>query len=757
MRTLLIFRGAPGCGKSTFIKDHNLQNYTLSPDDIRQQLQGYVLLPDGSFGISQKNEKKVWEILFDCLERRMQNGSFTVIDATSSKATEMNKYKKLADDYKYRIFCIDMTDVPIEECKRRNSERFPLAKRVPDEAIDKMYARFATQKIPSGIKVIKPEELDSIWIKEFDLSEYKSVHVIGDIHGCYTALMNYFDAIYDDHFYIFVGDYLDRGIENVQVYKFIEENIGRKNFLFLEGNHERHIKDFGENRKSRSKVFNKVTEPELVEAGISRISARKMYHRFGQVAWFKHNNNHFLVTHGGLSRYPWAGGMELTGLCTDQFIAGVGAYGDMELCAESFSKDAELHKLAEPGENFFQVFGHRNIMDAPLIVDNHNFCLEGHVERGGELRCIEIRKNMILQTIVENDVWRPLPDMDDDEPKETVPTKSAETVEDFVSWARKNRRTVDEKKFEFGDGHVSSFNFSRSAFQKGIWNGITTRARGLFIDTDKMEVFARSYEKFFKTDEVDETKVEALKDKVKFPVTCYKKYNGYLLLAAYNPYLDDIFVASKSTIEGSFAENGREELKKELGNGWEYFKNYLKHQNVTAVFENVDFERDPHVVEPEQSGLILLDLVCNDLEFKKKSYESLFELASILGIKCKVRLAIFRNWREYYEFYDAEKKKEIPYEPTPISEQYEGYVLEDAAGFMWKLKSNYYNFWKSMRWVLGQCIKKGYIDKTSGLTTPLANDFYAFCKHYHDDPENAPRDIITARNEFYKNKEIAND
>ena len=39
MRTLLLFRGAPGCGKSTFIDSHGLRPYALSADDIRQTLR----------------------------------------------------------------------------------------------------------------------------------------------------------------------------------------------------------------------------------------------------------------------------------------------------------------------------------------------------------------------------------------------------------------------------------------------------------------------------------------------------------------------------------------------------------------------------------------------------------------------------------------------------------------------------------------------------------------------------------------------
>lgn len=190
MRTLLLFRGAPGVGKSTYIEKNGLKPYTLSADDIRLLCQSPVLMTDGSTGISQNNDNVVWKTLFTLLETRMKRGEFTVIDATNSKASEMNKYKKLCQEYRYRIFCIDMTDVPIEECKRRNKLR-PISKQVPDEVIDKMYSRFKTQNIPGGIKIIKPDELDTIFMKKIDLSDYKKIHHIGDVHGANTALKEY--------------------------------------------------------------------------------------------------------------------------------------------------------------------------------------------------------------------------------------------------------------------------------------------------------------------------------------------------------------------------------------------------------------------------------------------------------------------------------------------------------------------------------------------------------------------------------------
>ena len=127
MRTLVLLRGSAGVGKSTYIEQNGLKQYTLSADDIRLLCQSPVMQLDGSMSISQNNEKVVWDILFKLLEVRMQRGEFTVIDATNSKTSEMNNYKKLADKYRYRMFCIDFTDVPIEEYAKRNDLNFEVA------------------------------------------------------------------------------------------------------------------------------------------------------------------------------------------------------------------------------------------------------------------------------------------------------------------------------------------------------------------------------------------------------------------------------------------------------------------------------------------------------------------------------------------------------------------------------------------------------------------------------------------------------
>lgn len=410
MRVLLLLRGSAGCGKSTWIEQNGLKQYTLSADDIRLLCQSPVLQPDGTVNISQSNDKAVWKILFQLLEIRMQKGEFTVIDATNSKTSEMKRYKEMCNTYRYRIYCVDFTDIPIDEVKRRNANRDEY-KRVPDEAIDKMYARFETQQIPSGITVIKPDELDKIWMKTFDLSEYKKIHHIGDIHGCNTALQKYLSdngGIKDDEFYIFCGDYIDRGIKNADVVNFLISIKDKKNVLLLEGNHEKWLWLWANDCVGKSREFEIITKPQLEDAGIKKKDVRQLYRKLGQCAYYKYGDHIYLVTHAGLSFIP----DNLTFVATDQMIHGVGSYNDFETIAETF-----YEKMPE---NCYQIHGHRNTKQVPIRVNDRVFNLEGKVEFGGCLRCVQVDKSGIHEIEVKNEVFK-VPEV---KPEEIVATSS---------------------------------------------------------------------------------------------------------------------------------------------------------------------------------------------------------------------------------------------------------------------------------------------------------------------------------------------
>ena len=729
MRVLLLLRGSSGCGKSTWIEQNGLKPYALSADDIRLLCQSPVLQPDGTVGISQSNDKTVWKTLFNLLEIRMQKGEFTVIDATNSKTSEMNRYKQMCETYRYRMYCVDFTDIPIDEVKRRNASREEL-KRVPDEAIDKMYSRFKTQKIPSGIKVIKPNELDSIWMKLFDLSEYKKIHHIGDVHGCYTALKKYIDdngGIKDDEFYIFCGDYVDRGIENADVIKYLISIKDKKNVLMLEGNHERWLWLWANGCAGKSKEFELVTKPQLEDAKIDKKDVRQLYRKFGQCAYYKYGENIYLVTHAGLSVLP----DNLTFVATDQMIHGVGNYNDFEKIAETF-----IEKMPS---NYYQIHGHRNTKQVPIRVNDRVFNLEGRVEFGGDLRCVQLDKDGMHEVEIHNEVFK-TPEMREEQ------SVTNSSVADVIISLRANRY-IKEKKF----GNISSFNFTSKAFYDKIWDEQTTKARGLYLDTFKGKVAARAYDKFFNINERPETKFDMLQHKLQFPVTAYVKENGYLGIVSYDEYNDDLFIASKSTIDSQFAEWLKEAIYNQITEeNREKMKQYAKDNNVSFVFENVDMKNDPHIIEYPESKLYLLDIVYNQMDFAKYDYETMCDIAHQLGLTPKEKAFEIANWQDFYDWYYDILEEDYEYNGRKI----EGFVIEDSVGYMTKLKLTYYNFWKFMRSISHEAIRNGYIKKTSALTTPIANEYYAWVRKLHDvdDIDSIPKDICTLRRLFFKDK-----
>ena len=71
MRKLVILRGVMGSGKSTFIKSHNLEPYTLSSDNLRLLFSTFELGVDYKEHIPQFNNQKVWKLLFYLLEERI--------------------------------------------------------------------------------------------------------------------------------------------------------------------------------------------------------------------------------------------------------------------------------------------------------------------------------------------------------------------------------------------------------------------------------------------------------------------------------------------------------------------------------------------------------------------------------------------------------------------------------------------------------------------------------------------------------------
>lgn len=718
MRVLFCLRGIPSSGKSSFIKDNDLQPFTLSSDDYREKLGGLSLTVDGEVCRNQSVNKIVWKRFNEDLTYRLSMGETTIVDATNISLKELNKYKKLAKEYNYRMYVVDFTDVPLSVCLQRNEQReYDF---VPEEYIIKKSKQLSETVLPKSIEQISPKRAIEIIERIYDrmsMDDYDVIHVIGDIHGCGTVLNKYLDEYVDKtcrNAFIFVGDYFDRGIENDVVFKRLYKEIGNDDFILLKGNHEETIERYLRGEDMSHKHFVRKTLPQLqLKAGVTDKMLKSFCKNLRTCANFSFEEVNFLVTHGGISNCN----IPLYMLSEHDIVHGIGEYDDIEKVCESYSYFAEEQKEMF-GNKFIQIMGHRNPHHIATKVDEHNYNVNDVIEAGGDLRVVVITKNGIHCESVKNEVFSPVVRL---KKLENSPELFKDIDVEQLVEAYRQSKYVKESMYM---GRISSFNFTVDAFEDDVWNSVTTRARGMFIDTLHYNIVARSFDKFFNLGQHECSSYSTVKQTFVYPLTGYEKYDGFLGILGYDKFTDSITYHSKSTISpfGDYANLFRSKLEP-LITAKEELKNVLKTRNISLVFECVAPKEDKHIIDYKEDKVVLLKAIHNEPVYNPFANDSVLERIAGMyfnGVKVKEKVFVINNQDEFDE--TIAKWKETA--------QVEGYVIEDAIGEnMVKLKTYQYEGRKLCRNIYDYYagVSKRTIDKDIKLEYP---NFESFKERY---------------------------
>lgn len=268
--------------------------------------------------------------------------------------------------------------------------------------------------------------------------------------------------------------------------------------------------------------------------------------------------------------------------------------------------------------------------------------------------------------------------------------KMSQTMFDALS----DHALINAKTFGYYTG-ITSFAFTRKAFYDKSWDRVNTKARGLFVNNQSLEIVARSYEKFFNLGENIKHYKEALHKTLQFPLTVYLKENGFLGIVGYDSQTDQLFISSKSTPEGEFADNFRRIFyaKFSLTQQLE-IKALLRDQEASLVFEVIDPVNDPHIIEYAKENLVLLDIVARSENFQAATYPQLRAFANKFRIDYKQKVAVFETWEKFCAWLHNMEADGVL---EDAKHKIEGYVLQDSTGFQFKIKTQYYSFWKYMR------------------------------------------------------------
>lgn len=714
MRVMLVLRGAPGCGKSTFVQENNLKEFKISMDDIRVALYGYEPRVDGTLSIPQKFNKKVFEIYQKTLEERMKREEFLVVDNTHTKTRDLRILKKLCQKYQYRMFIKDFTDYSDKDkyfykLKSRNEER-TIEQHIPEDVLKNMINNLYESINELGSYNFI-DEMSEITYRKSNLDAYEKVMLLGDIHGNYYPFEEALKLADKNTAIILTGDYVDRGTENDKVIEKIYELIQQDNVFILRGNHEIWLKAHAEGRDEdiRSGVYKNYTKLEIESIPDWHKKIKEISKKLLQCFYFEFDGQDYFVSHAAISYWnPMIINYDLYDLCK----------GREDTDTQENQWNVDGHKNNYP----WQIHGHIN-SKAGMLQNELVFNLNSDIEFGGRMPVLILEKGKLPEIKIITDDHN---------------YSESERDKKIINLMRQSRN-INIKDL----GHnIQSYNFKPEVFREKDWDHLTTKARGLFYSKEKEAIVARGYDKFFNygelSDKLEDLDIDDIsyeeewllqekewleinRDKIKFPVDAYEKSNGFLGIVSLVD--ENLLFCSKSNAimeYDVFSEDDTSmyypRIVRDILKNKDKVKNVLKNLNkenetYSLVFEVIDPVRDPHIVEYSEQKLVLLDVIKNNArKTNKLPYKDVKLIAEAIGEEVKKHLYRFEDFEEMINFIKKYKEEKL---------YAEGLVFEDQNGFMFKLKTDWYTNRKRERSRLQSRIKLLKIQKNKRNDIPL--------------------------------------
>ena len=719
MRIVYFLSAMPGTGKSTFIREHGLDAHSLSLDAIRHIYAGSATDMDGRLVLSNNREDLVFGKFMEALELRLQMGGVLFIDNLNQDQKAIDSYMELLTkfDYDYRVVQFPLQ--PVEFYYARNEQREPY-KRLPKEAIDRNYVLFTNASFDDRTKIITPEEAIK-FVKAspedliVDLSAYKKIHYIGDLQGSFYPLKRYFElegGFKKDEFYIFVGDYLDRGIENDKCLHFVRKYMEYPNVLILAGNHEKHMYNYSHDIYTPPDEFMKNTLPQLEKAGFTKDDMKELYRKMHLFSFVQYNGKKIMTTHAGLTAVP-----EFPRLLTsDEYMRGYGPYSyDVDGKFNEQNKDNEWH----------QVHGHRNQHKLDFNSYAKSFALEADVEYGGSLPVLRVSREGFNGIYITNKVFNKEEVLKIEkesgmfgvtEPESTVANFLTRKVDGHKTGVallqdlRSNKLLVET--VSISKPHLSTFNFKDDVVGQ-LLEESSVKIRGLVVNNKTGDIVARGFDKFYELNEkgVASNTLEALKSKTPGSLNVFEQEDGRLGMIGYDVEHTALVFTSKNGIDTAETEAFRKMVFSKLKTSeLEFMKVFANKHNVNYIFEVIDPVNDSKIIKADEPSIVLLSVVKRDVVFSQLTYENLEAFAgNFEKIEAKKKFVSFRSFEDFEKFCNALSNESA----FKTKRHMEGFVVEGTGMFMVKLP--YYQFWKAM----SDSVSQINVDALKGVKTDL--------------------------------------
>ncbi len=602
---LYIVSGLPGSGKSEILKQVP-QFMVVSTDAIRIAISDTKKALDSNMEIydslSQESNVQVFNILRTIIDEKCRLGLTTFVDATNLSDTDRADFVKIAEKYNMEAEVL-ILDTPIEECIELNKTR---GKRVEDyvyvklaESLEKV-SRFKHRIITKDTKI----ELFSEEIIEDKLD------IIGDIHGLKEDLnrllikMGYYIqdnkvTHKDNRKLLFLGDFIDRGVESVEVLEFIMNLVNQGHYALL-GNHEQkflqNYNDLKNGKELLGGIAGKITLVDFLKKPAAKQTAML---NFLKKTPFYYIFGNSICTHGNIIN------SDLDKLTRQDCLYGF---------TRNHSEPTDTDFLYQEGFN-------KGINEYNLI--------RGHIPQTNSDRLKNVLvldnqqafKGEILAARYENyefkELFKQKCEFDFNEHIEKNNLLKFETViKDKLA-----------KKYPNKDHTLYMYKYAKNVFYDALWgkNDLLLKSRGIVLDIagniiqhpfDKIFNYGEMYKGAKTGYDIDDNEV----------VVAVEKYNGFLGNIGFNPITKQLLITTTGSFDSEFVDYIKDFLTKELTS--KLFKFFNKNK-LTLSFE-VIHPKDPHIIKYnlEDMGLVLIgtrSLQFEDISFAEEDVDMIGE------------------------------------------------------------------------------------------------------------------------------------
>ena len=174
MTRLLITRGLPASGKTTFARKLQPDVVRVNRDDLRRMLHGRRLF-------TQRAEAQVTQAQRAAVEALLRARGSVIVDDTNLRAKTVREWAELAARFDASFEVHDFTDVPLDECVRRDADR-PEEERVGEDAIRRMHDRYlAGKNLPLPVPFVERGGPGLVYRPDPELPEAVLVDIDGTV------------------------------------------------------------------------------------------------------------------------------------------------------------------------------------------------------------------------------------------------------------------------------------------------------------------------------------------------------------------------------------------------------------------------------------------------------------------------------------------------------------------------------------------------------------------------------------------------